>query len=287
MSKITPDGQESLTARLRMRYAELSRAERRLADAILDCPGEVASYSATELAGIAQVSKTTVSRLVRRLGFLNYEQARLASREATASGSPLYLLRKKVGEDIPLAATAHWQRCIDNLEGTSRLLDQTVLTEAIEALAKARRIWLVGMRNNYYLAAYARWQFIQMRPAVHLLLAGAGETLAETLSELDKGDLLVVMGIRRRPALVQRVLRHAQERDIPLLYIGDAHTSLNAKAPVLSLLCETHSLTALDNHVAAFGIIHLLAAGLMDRLGPAARERIRGIEEWHEDLGEM
>ena len=59
----------SLTARIRDRYGDLSPMERRLADVILACPGELSGYSATELAGRAGVSKMTVSRLVRRLGY--------------------------------------------------------------------------------------------------------------------------------------------------------------------------------------------------------------------------
>lgn len=47
---------------------ELPATERRLAEFVLDFPGDLASYTGAELAELASVSKATVSRFVRRLG---------------------------------------------------------------------------------------------------------------------------------------------------------------------------------------------------------------------------
>src|SRR5215207_4977688 len=85
----------SVRARLRAQYEQLSPAERRLADAVLNFPGDLASYSATELAAIAEVSNTAVSRFVRRLGFANYDEMRRLARKEQEEGAPLYLLERR------------------------------------------------------------------------------------------------------------------------------------------------------------------------------------------------
>jgi DNA-binding MurR/RpiR family transcriptional regulator len=74
--------QPSLQARVQQHYGELPKSERKLADLILDFPGEIAAYSATELANLAGASKAAVTRLTRRLGYQSFEEARVAARDA-------------------------------------------------------------------------------------------------------------------------------------------------------------------------------------------------------------
>ncbi|PWC51253.1 MurR/RpiR family transcriptional regulator [Azospirillum sp. TSA6c] len=293
-----PDGPEagepSLTARIRNRYGDLSPMERQLADVILACPGELSGYSATELAGRAGVSKMTVSRLVRRLGYAGFEAARLAARRGGDWGSPLFLLppggpasaSSAASDGDPAPLDAHFQRSAEALAATARQTDPAMLARAARALADARRIWVCGARNSAFLAGYARWQFIQVRGEVHQL-AATGETMAETLADLNSGDLLFLVGIRRRPPAIVRLLRIAGERGIPTILIADSHSALEAPPPPLTFRCETRSLAALDTHVAALAVIHALAAELIPLTGEAGRARIRAVEDLHDRLGEL
>ncbi|MCP1610747.1 DNA-binding MurR/RpiR family transcriptional regulator [Azospirillum lipoferum] len=286
----TETADPSLTARIRDRYGDLSPMERQLADVILACPGELSGYSATELAGRAGVSKMTVSRLVRRLGYAGFEEARLAARRGGDWGSPLFLLPPggpaAVVDGDPAPLEAHFQRSAEALAATARQTDPAMLAQAARALADARRIWVCGARNSAFLAGYARWQFIQVRGEVHQL-AAAGETMAETLADLGPDDLLFLVGIRRRPPAIVRLLHIAAERGIPTILIADSHSALEAPPPPLTFRCETRSLAALDTHVAALAVIHALAAELIPLTGEAGRARIRAIEDLHERLEEL
>ncbi|WP_244434049.1 MurR/RpiR family transcriptional regulator [Azospirillum sp. B506] len=292
---MTEAADPSLTARIRDRYGDLSPMERQLADVILACPGELSGYSATELAGRAGVSKMTVSRLVRRLGYAGFEEARLAARRGGDWGSPLFLLppggTAAVATGDPTPLEAHFQRSAEALAATARQTDPALLAQAARALADARRIWVCGARNSAFLAGYARWQFIQVRGEVHQL-AAVGETMAETMADLrpgdgGPGDLLFLVGIRRRPPAIVRLLRIAGERGIPTILIADSHSALEAPPPPLTFRCETRSLAALDSHVAALAVIHALAAELIPLTGEPGRARIRAIEDLHERLEEL
>ena len=61
--------ERSFLFRVREALEDLHPAERRLGGFVCDFPGELASYSASELATLAQVSNATVSRFVKRLGY--------------------------------------------------------------------------------------------------------------------------------------------------------------------------------------------------------------------------
>ncbi|HLS42296.1 MAG TPA: MurR/RpiR family transcriptional regulator, partial [Paenalcaligenes sp.] len=81
----------SFLSRVRALLPELHPAERRLGDFVCDFPGELASFSASELAELAHVSKATVTRFVKRLGYENYEEARRHARAERSTGSRFFL----------------------------------------------------------------------------------------------------------------------------------------------------------------------------------------------------
>lgn len=287
MAKTTSEAAKTLTWRIRGRYEELTKTERQLADTILDFPGEVASYSATELASHAGVSKAAVTRLVRRLGFRSFQEARVSSRDAKARGSALYLMRKKVGRRARLTTLdAHVEKCLENIQTTFASVSPAAIEDIVLALAKARRVWLIGYRNSYFLAAYARWQFVQIRDNVHVLPA-AGETLGESLASIDRTDVVIVIGIRRRPPWLAKIIECVRKTGAKMLFIGDTHSSIPNGMIAWALLCDTKSHAPLDNHVAPFALMHLLSIRLLEHMGDSARRRLNSIEGFHEDLREI
>jgi DNA-binding MurR/RpiR family transcriptional regulator len=62
---------EQLDERLKAQYASLSPQEQRVADFIFDHFDDLISYNSAELAQLSGVSKATVSRLFKRLGYEN------------------------------------------------------------------------------------------------------------------------------------------------------------------------------------------------------------------------
>lgn len=66
-------------------------SEQRIAELLLNAPGSLVSHNATELAELAKTSKAAISRLIHRLGYQSFAQARQQVRAAQDWGSPLYL----------------------------------------------------------------------------------------------------------------------------------------------------------------------------------------------------
>ena len=94
---------KSFLSRIRAALPTLHPAERRLGEFLCDFPGELASYDAQELARLANVSKATVSRFVRRLDYASYDEARRHARLEQRSGSRLFLDHAAPGSsDAPL-----------------------------------------------------------------------------------------------------------------------------------------------------------------------------------------
>lgn len=278
-----PPRPRSLEARIQEHLPELPSSERKLAELILDFPGELAAYNATELAKLAGVSKAAASRLFKRLGFRNFEQARRLVRDIKQWGSPIYLHERE--QDSPPVPSESRAFLDDHVGALTRTFDQLAdhdITDVLEHIVDARRLWLVGYRNSHFMAAYARWQFIQFRSQVHLLPL-PGETLGEHVSEFASDDLLIAIGMRRRVPELERVMQAARERDMPVLYLTD---SLAGDTPLATwtLPCDISSDFLFHSYVGPVGVLHYLSVQALRLAGKAGRQRLEDIEIAHEQM---
>jgi DNA-binding MurR/RpiR family transcriptional regulator len=278
--------QPSLQSRIQEHYVALPESERKLADLILDFPGEIAAYSATELAVLAGASKAAVTRLTRRLGYQSFEEARVAARDARTWGSPVYLISKDGSEDgFAERLQRHVHQDSANITRTFKGIEESTFKAVVEALATAPRVWLLGYRNSYFLAGYARWQFIQVREDVHLLPL-AGETIAEYMAELRPDDVLFVLGFRRRVPEIRQAMESAARNGIRIVFITDPTAQPNRFA-TWTISCEVRGDDPFDGYVSAISVLHFLSVALVERMGRAGREHLTRIESLHEEFDEF
>ena len=277
-------GSESFLQRVRKHLDSLPVTERQLADFVLEFPGELASYAGNELAQLAGVSPSTVSRFIRRIGYANYEDARKQVREDKQSGSPLFQSASQALRASNLVAT-HLERSLSNLNSTFERLNDKQMLEIVKAIIGARQVLVFGSRSSQAFARYLRWQLIQVVPNV-LCIPGPGETLAEYLASMGERDCLIIFGTRRQTRQMDALLQHAQPKGVRILYISD-QTSADFPQATWSLQCDCYGPGLLDNHVAVMAVCDLLSTMVIEAAGSAGRKRLAAIEQAHEDTGEL
>jgi DNA-binding MurR/RpiR family transcriptional regulator len=277
--------EKSLTLIIQQNAHRLSPTDRQIADLIQSFPGELASYSAKELATMSGTSNAAVTRFVRRLGFGGYEEMRRFVRDIRSTGSPAYLMERNGVGSLGEQIKRHSAASLSNIEDTLASLDPDVLSEAVEAIATADRVAFLGIRNGHFLAKYLRWQTSECRPGTELLPRD-GETLAETLVDLGAEDVLVIFAIRRIVPSVRGVLALTPSLRCRTVIIADQFYQEDARATWL-LKCATRSPSPLDNHVAVLLLCHIIADELLHTLDPAGRKRLVSIEDMHLLIGEM
>lgn len=278
---------KSLEARIQAHYEALPPAEKRLADLLLGFPGDIATYSASELADLAGTSKAAASRFFQRLGFKDYSEVRRQVRGARHWGSPIYLSSTdKQKERRSQTVAAHLAQETENLSRTLEGLRPDVLRDAAEAIAGARRVFIVGFRNSRMLALYLHRQMVLLRPDA-ILLPQPGQTLGEDLVDLGKDDVLVVIGMRRRVAAVSKVMEVARKQGVRMLLVTDPSASRTAKLATWTLTCEVRSTSVLDSYAAAMSVLNLLCATIFRFGVKDGYDRLRRIESLHEDLEEL
>jgi DNA-binding MurR/RpiR family transcriptional regulator len=274
----------SFLFRVRDALDDLHPAERRLGEFVCDFPGELASYSASELAKLAQVSNATVTRFVRRLGYESYEEARRHARDERQTGSRLFLATSTDAAGAQSVA-AHVAQGIANLEGTFATITDAQVNAIADAVLEARKTWVLGFRSSHPLADYLQWQITQVTENI-VAIPGAGQTLGEHLASVTDRDVAIVFGLRRRVAQMETILSAIEKIGAKLLYLTDEGVPHRATA-TWHFRCQTLAPGPLFNHVSVMAVCHLITTRAIERAGAAGRTRLRGIERFGDTLEEL
>lgn len=253
-------------------FDRLSPAERVVARHLRERPDDVVLYSSTELARRSGVSKATVSRLVRSLGWAGAQDARADLLAQRARGVP-------VGHPLPESAP-------DNRGAALAGLEEAGQSRIVGAVVAARRVLVLGFRNGFPVALHLREQLAQVRPGVHLA-PQPGQSLAEELVDLAASDLVIVFGFRRRPAFFAALLEHLRASPATVLAIVDPSGEEHLDGHALGLVCPIDGPGAFDSYDAAMVLVARIASGVQDALGAAGRDRALAIAELYRHIGEV
>jgi DNA-binding MurR/RpiR family transcriptional regulator len=289
-AKNTPkhlDPLPSLESRIRGRYEQMSAVEQKLSDVILASPGHLAMQTATELATHAGVSKSTTTRFFRALGYDSYDSARREARKASTSGSPLYLQHLGDEDRDPQALIQHHlDQEIANLVKTYGSLDQAELFQMAQAIAKARRVVLIGYRHSQTIALMFRRNLVQVRGDI-LLLPAPGDSLAEYMAGLGERDVAICIGLRRRVPQLESAMAGMAALGVQLLYISDVLAGKPAQLARWVIRCHTEGSLMFDSNAGVSGITNLLCSLVGKELAGEKSTHLAQAEVLHQQLGEL
>lgn len=266
----------NIDERIARHRSELSPQERRAADCLLANLEDLATYRAAELADLAGVSKATMSRLFRSLGYDGFDEVRDQLRAMRHAGEPHH--------DRTAGPTDLGRHRDAEAAAIAEALAQPGVTEAVELLAGARRVLVVGWRNSYPVALHLREQLVHARPDVTIGPA-PGQVIGEEVVGLGPEDVVVAVGFRRRPHGFGAFLGAAAATGARVVLLVDP-TGADLAATV-RLECRVQGLLAYDSYAPAMSLVAVLADRVLARRGEAGRERVAAISDTYLRLAEV
>ena len=139
---------------LRQRIPGLRKAERRVAEAVLEHPGLVVESTITQLAAACDTSPASVARMCRAAGFAGYKEFRIAIAAADSREQAARELFKVADAEISpddsiadLVAKVAYQEA-RAIEDTARDIDVNALDAVVSAVRVAPRIDIFGAGSS-------------------------------------------------------------------------------------------------------------------------------------------
>jgi len=218
--------------RYRTRISSLSPGLQRVAHYINENRASVAEATALEIAQATASSDATVIRTVQALGFAGLRDLRLTLAEwsglainsAAKMSATVGALDCDINASIDFVLQGHQQAC-DALAASE---NRQAITRAVATLNEARQVALFGINASGILADYSARLFSRIGlPAVTLNRCGIA--LAEQLTGLQRGDVLIMMAQKSTHREGTVTLKEAQRLGIPVILLTHALESAFAR----------------------------------------------------------
>lgn len=213
---------------IREKYDTFSKSHRRLADYIMNSPGEVAFQSINQFSQDAGISPATITRFVYKLGFQGYSEFQRSMYENQRQRVPFRQLKTLLRSE---AANEAEDTMSDSIQQNIRLLElldtpqiRVSFQRALDTLRTARTIYITGHRSSYATAYYLAFMLGQMLPNVRLLETAASN-LPAALCEVGPEDCLIVISYARYTSATYAIVSHFHEIGCGIVALTDSMTS--------------------------------------------------------------
>ncbi|MGL6211044.1 MAG: MurR/RpiR family transcriptional regulator [Paracoccaceae bacterium] len=217
---------DDFTARLAGVSDDLPRRLRQCADFVVANLDRIAVSTVAELAEGAQVPPSAVMRFCQVLGFSGFSQMQRLFREAYVPGLPDYATRLRnladQGAGSPAALLGQFiEAGRMSLETLAKTADEAALNRAVEVLAQAGTVHVVGLRRAFPVASYLAYVLEKMQvPA--MLHDGVGKL--DHRSALRPGDAVLAITFAPYSEETIELARDAHARGVAVVALTDQPT---------------------------------------------------------------
>lgn len=270
----------NLLERIQTRLAELNKAERKVAEVILQAPQQATRYSIALLAQTAQVSEPTVNRFCRSFGIKGYPELKLQLAQSLASGAA-YVSRAVEATDSPEAYTQKiFGSTMAALDSASQALDLQAIERAVDMLIQARQIHFFGLGASASVAQDAQHKFFRFNLAVS---AQSDILMQRMLASVARtGDLFVMISYTGRTRELVEAAQLARANGASVLGLTTADSPL-AKACTLSLDIplpeDTDIYMPMTSRIIQLTVLDVLVTGMTLRRGIDFQPHLRKVKE--------
>ena len=270
----------TILSQLNENLPSLSKAESRIAEAILTDPDAVVSMTTAGLARLAEVSDPMISRFCRTLGCKSFPEFKVQLAASLASNTSFISEAVSPGDD----ATRYIEKRIGAnqaaLEYIRSKLQPQVIEQAVKVLGNSKRIEIFGMGGSAAIAQDAQHKLFRLGiPTVayedHLMQRMVA-------AAADKDTTILCFSFTGRTQSMIEVAKIAKKSEATLIAITSPDSPLAELADITITsgdeLEDTTIYVPMTVRIISLTIIDILATGLALSFGSKVDERLKKIK---------
>ncbi len=252
----------TVSSAIRVLKPSLSKAELRVAEALLSNYPVSGITTASALAQQAGVSDPTVTRLVSRLGFINFSDMR----DSLIKELELRLSPPKYSNPLTLDRTAKEyavtaaKELSNQIQRSMGALSEEDISSAVELLGDRRKdVYVTGGRASRTVAMQASWALQVIRPKVRFLEDSEGARI-NALLDIGKNSVVLLLDYRRYQREAIEFARSVQESGASLIVMTDPFLSPASAHAKVVLTTEIEGLSPFNTMVPTLALLELLTS---------------------------
>jgi DNA-binding MurR/RpiR family transcriptional regulator len=263
--------------RIREAGAQLTQAERRVAQVVLERPQLVGFGTVAELATAAGAGAATVVRLAAKLGFDGFSSLQASvQRDLAHQLRPAAERIHEIDSDRPIER--HRVAELSNVQGTLDAVDPEALDAVVSLLADTARdvLVLAGDAERGVALQFAA-DLGALRPCV-TMIGGSDVAVRRALALSASESTLVVVDLRRYERWVLDAVELSKQAGHTIVALSDGLLSPLAMMAHHSFAIAAASVSPFDSHVGTLALFDLFVAAAAERLKDPAADRLERVE---------
>ena len=276
---------QSIISTITERFDSLSKGHKAIARFVLDHYDKVAYMNVEQLSRETGVSEATVVRFSAELGYEKYQKFQHAIWEyAKSKLTSVQRMELSYGRmDTENILSGVLNSDIDKIRTTLSTIDKTEFDTIVSRIAKAKHIYIIGLRSASYLAGLLGFYLNLMFENVTVVSSVSASEIFEQLFRVDEDDVVIGISFPRYSKRTINALRYAKSKGTTVIGITDGALSPIKVNADFSLLARSDMESFVDSLVAPLSVINALIVALAGEKKDVLKKNFELLENvWHE-----
>ena len=264
--------ERDILSRLSEEGHRFSKGQRRIAEYVRENYDKAAFMTAGKLGQTVGVSESTVVRFASEIGYNGYPGMRKAIQEMIRSRltsvQRIEVASETMDEGNILESVL--MADMEKLNTTLAEGDHERFNAAVDALASADHVYIVGMRSSTCLASFLGFYLNLLLENVHIIQDTAQSEVYEQIMRIKPGDVFVGISYPRYSSRTVKAMSFAKSGGATVIGLTDGENSPFVGLADILLYAKSDMMSFLDSLVAPMSLINALIVAV----GARNKERI-------------
>lgn len=247
-----------------------SKGQKRIARYITEFYDKAAFMTASKLGKTAGVSESTVVRFAADLGFDGYPSMQKAMQEMVlnrlTSVQRIEVASDRFSDQDVVSMVLHSD--IEKLRQTNEMLNREDFHSAVEAILRAKRVYILGVRSVEPLAKFLGYYLNYMFNNVHVISGVSTAEMFEKIVSVNSEDVVIAFSFPRYSSATTKGARYCRSAGATVIGITDSRMSPLGENSDHVLLAKSDMVSLVDSLVAPLSVVNGLIVAIA-----AKRER--------------
>ena len=241
-----------------------SKGQKLIANYILESYDKAAFMTASKLGRTVKVSESTVVRFAAELGYDGYPAMQKALQEMIRSKltsiQRIEVANDRIGDHDILSMVM--QSDIDKIRLTMEETDRAQFQRAVDAIVKARHIYILGVRSAAAIASFLGFYFTLIFHNVTIIHTTSASQVFEQMLHVGPEDVVIGISFPRYSRRTVKAMQFAHDRGAEAIAITDSAASPLAPYSSITLLAKSDMASFVDSLVAPLSLVNALIVAI-------------------------
>ena len=262
-----------------------SKGQRRIAQYILESYDKAAFMTANKLGKTVGVSESTVVRFAVDLGFDGYPSMQKAMREMVlnrlTSVQRIEVANNRFGDQDVVSMVLHSD--MEKLRQTSETISREEFSTTVDAILKAKRVYILGVRSVAPLANFLGHYLNYMFNNVHVISGFSAGEMFEKIVGVNSEDVIIAFSFPRYSASTTKGARYCRSAGATVIGITDSKDSPLGQCCDHVLLAKSDMVSLVDSLVAPLSLVNALIVAIAAKREKELSQTFANLERiWDE-----